>query len=142
MVPGLRVASVTVAKGRFELRVHRLVGAPHGTRVEQTGWAIGPDEPLLSALLPLHGWREQDEVRAPQGTAYTPWAWMPRLSAEVEGTALYAALSTLTAQTGSTALADAVTEVVGGADSIEVRWADDGSVTRVTFEPLAVTHGT
>ena len=36
MVPGLRVESVTVARGPYELRVHRVVGAPPGARVTQT----------------------------------------------------------------------------------------------------------
>lgn len=130
MVPGLRVESVTVAKGRHELRVHRVVGAPHGARVEQTGWATGADEP--SSLVPLHGWTGQDEVRAPQGTAFTPWARVPRLSAEAPGTAWYAALVTPTGDPDPVEVA--VTE-----DDIRVRWTD-GSTTRIAFEPLTVEH--
>ncbi|MFE6162657.1 DUF2264 domain-containing protein [Streptomyces sp. NPDC056486] len=141
MVPGLRVESVTVARGRHELRVHRVVGAPHGARVTHTGWATGPEEPLLSALHPLHGWTGQDEQRAPQGTAFTRWARVPRLTAEAEGTALYAALATLTAEQEPAALAEAVTVVSATADTVEVRWADDGSLTRIAFAPLTVEHG-
>lgn len=141
MVPGLRVESVTVAKGRHELRVHRVVGAPRGARVTQTGWATGPEEPLLSALHPLHGWSGQDEQRAPQGTAFTRWARMPRLTAEAEGTAVYAALATLCAEPEPAPLADAATVESATEDAVEVRWADDGSVTRIAFEPLRVEHG-
>ncbi|MFH8927064.1 DUF2264 domain-containing protein [Streptomyces pristinaespiralis] len=147
MVPGLRVESVTVARGRLELRVHRVTGAPPGAGVEQTGWATGPDEALHSALYPLHGWLEKDEVRAPQGTAYTPWAVLPRLTAPARGTGVYAALAVLCgepetasdADGGAVAAADAVAAVTVDDDGIEVRWADDGALTRITFDPVAVT---
>lgn len=141
MVPGLRVESVTVAKGRHELRVHRVVGAPHGARVTHTGWATGPEEALLSALHPLHGWTDQDEQRAPQGTAFTRWARLPRLTAEAEGTAVYASLATLTAEPDPTPLTDEATVVSATDDTIEVRWTNDGSVTRIAFDPLSVEHG-
>ncbi|MFE9835482.1 DUF2264 domain-containing protein [Streptomyces sp. NPDC005551] len=152
MVPGLRVESVTVVRGCHELRVHRVVGAPPGAVVEQTGWATGPEEPLRSVLLPLHGWSGRDEVRAPRGTAFTAWARVPRLTAEAAGTAVYACLATLTgepepASPGSPASpaspassAGVVGDVVAGADAVEVRWAEDGSMTRVAFEPFGVEH--
>lgn len=139
MVPGLRVQSVTVARGRLELRVHRVIGAPYGSLVEQTGWATGRGEAVWSALYPLHGWTGQDEVRAPAGTAFVSWARVPRLTGEAAGTRLYAALATLT-EASEPALAAAVTEVSADADSVAVRWADDGSLTRVTFEPVTVEH--
>lgn len=138
-VPGLRVESVTVARGPYELRVHRVLGAPPGARVHQTGWATGRGEPLLSALHPLWGWTGADEVRAPAGTAFAPSARMPRLSADAEGTGLYACLATLTADAHPTPLAQAVADVnPAGTDTIEVRWSDDGSLTRVRFAPLTV----
>jgi hypothetical protein len=115
-----------------------VVGAPHGAQVEQTGWATGPDEPLTSALHPLHGWTVADEPRAPGGTAFTRWATVPRLTAGVSGTAVYAAIAVLTAEPALSA--DVVVEASGDADSVEVRWADDGTVTRIAFAPLAVTH--
>ncbi|WP_405719242.1 DUF2264 domain-containing protein [Streptomyces sp. NBC_00046] len=141
MVPGLRVESVTVVHGRYELRAHRVLGAPDGARVEQTGWATGRDDALASALHGLHGWESRDEVRAPQGTAYTPWAVVPRLSASAQGTVVLVALASLTAEPDAApldAVADAVT--VDG-DVVEVRWAQDGTTTRIGFEPVTVTHG-
>ncbi|MFJ1747551.1 DUF2264 domain-containing protein [Streptomyces sp. NPDC088116] len=156
MVPGLRVESVTVVRGRYELRVHRVLGAPAGVRVRQTGWATGPEESVRSALHGLHGWSTGDpgntagsgdsgdsgeELRAPQGTAYTRWALVPRLSGEAEGTALFAALATLTAEPGIAPLAEAVSEVSVDGGTVEVTWADDGSRTRIAFAPLAVGHG-
>ncbi|MGO4757602.1 DUF2264 domain-containing protein, partial [Streptomyces sp. 2MCAF27] len=110
MVPGLRVESVTVARGHLELRIHRVVGAPHGARVTLTGWAT---EALRSELVGLRGWGEAEQVRAPEGTAYEPWVRMPRLSAEVQGTAVFVALASLGADADADAptLTAAVTEV-------------------------------
>ncbi|MEV7520056.1 DUF2264 domain-containing protein [Streptomyces sp. NPDC091371] len=143
-VPGLRVESVTVARGPYELRVHRVLGAPPGARVHQTGWATGPAEPLRSELHPLYGWAGADEVRAPAGTACTASARLPRLSADAAGTSLYACLARLADDVRTAPvppLADAVAEVRAvDADGVEVRWADDGSLTRVRFAPLTVDH--
>lgn len=140
MVPGLRVESVTVARGRYELRVHRVLGAPAGARVEQTGWATGPDNGVRSVLHGLHGWETSDEVRAPQGTAYTRWAVVPRLGADAEGTVLLVSLASLTAEPHATALAAAVSAVNVDGDTVEIGWAEDGATTRIAFEPLKVEH--
>ncbi|MET8331025.1 DUF2264 domain-containing protein [Streptomyces sp. NPDC005181] len=140
MVPGLRVESVTVVRGRYELRVHRVLGAPAGARVEQTGWATGPDDGVRSALHGLHGWETQDEVRAPQGTAYTRWAVVPRLGADAEGTVLLVSLASLTAEPDATTLAAAVSGVNVDGDTVEVGWAEDGATTRIAFEPLKIEH--
>ncbi|MFD4708191.1 DUF2264 domain-containing protein [Streptomyces sp. NPDC058430] len=136
MVPGLRVESVTVARGRYELRVHRVVGAPHGAGVTLTGWA---SDALSSQLHGLYGWGERDEVRAPQGTAYEPWVRVPRLSGTAEGTAVFVALASLSADEPSVPLADAVSEVAFHDGELRVRWAD-GPQTAVSFEPVRVTH--
>ncbi|GAA2455402.1 DUF2264 domain-containing protein [Streptomyces glaucus] len=142
MVPGLRVESVTVARGPYEVRVHRVTGAPPGARVVQTGWATGPDEPLVSGLHGLHGWDTASEtVRAPQGTAYARWALVPRLTGPAAGTSLHVSLAVLAAAPGPGPLAEAVTEVVPGDAAVEVVWAD-GARTRVAFgDTVRVTHG-
>ncbi|MFD7781269.1 DUF2264 domain-containing protein [Streptomyces sp. NPDC059753] len=136
MVPGLRVESVTVARGRYELRVHRVVGAPHDAGVTLTGWA---SDALSSQLHGLYGWSERDEVRAPQGTAYEPWVRVPRLSGTAEGTAVFVALASLSADEPSAPPADAVSDVVFQEGELRVRWAD-GPQTTVSFEPVRVTH--
>nr|WSW65208.1 DUF2264 domain-containing protein [Streptomyces sp. NBC_00995] len=141
MVPGLRVESVTVVRGRHELRVHRVLGAPHGARVEQTGWATGADSPVTSALHGLHGWESRDEVRAPQGTAYTPWAVLPRLGADAEGTVVLVALASLSAEPDADALEAVVSGVNVDGDTVEVCWAEDSATTRIAFGPVTVTHG-
>ncbi|MFI8006395.1 DUF2264 domain-containing protein [Streptomyces sp. NPDC086010] len=138
--PGLRVESVTVVRGRYELRVHRVLGAPAGARAEQTGWATDPAGTVTSALHPLHGWAEEGTVRAPQGTAFTPWAVLPRLTAELEGTQVLVALASLTAEPEAGPLGAAVGAVEVNGEAVTVRWADDGAVTRVAFAPLEVTH--
>jgi len=132
-VPGLRVTSVVVAMSRYELRVHRVTGAPPGARIEQTGWATGPDDPVHSALHPLHGWTDQDDVRAPAGTSFTRWAVLPRLTAEAPGT--FVALAALTADPVD--LSTVVTDVVVDSDGVTVRWGD-GPTTRITFDPMTV----
>ncbi|MFE4574406.1 DUF2264 domain-containing protein [Streptomyces chartreusis] len=153
MVPGLRVESVTVARGPHELRVHRVVGAPDGTRLTQTGWATGPDDALVSTLHGLHGWRPGPEtVRAPQGTACTAWAELPRLTADVDGTSLYVCLTALTGKsepkppTGAIAdaapdcVAEAVARVVVEGTGVEVVWADGAGRTRVDFAPVDMAY--
>ncbi|MEU0743293.1 DUF2264 domain-containing protein [Streptomyces sp. NPDC006134] len=142
MVPGLRVESVTVAYGVYELRVHRVTGAPAGARVTHTGWATGPDEPLVSALHGLHGWEpEPERVRAPRGTAYTRWATVPRLTGAAGGTSVHVCLAALTTGPGPGPLAEAVAEVVAGDTEVVVVWAGGGVRTRVRFDPVRVTHG-
>ncbi|MEU9343427.1 DUF2264 domain-containing protein [Streptomyces sp. NPDC048278] len=135
MVPGLRVESVTVARGRHELRIHRVVGAPPGARVTLTGWAA---EAVRSELTGLYGWSGRDQVRAPEGTAYEPWVQVPRLSADVRGTAVFAALAALGGDAEAPPLADAVAEVVCADHELRVRWAE-GPQTVVSFEPFRVT---
>jgi hypothetical protein len=136
MVPGLRVESVTVARGRHELRVHRVVGAPHGARVTLTGWATGT---LRSELVGLHGWGETERVRAPEGTAYEPWVRVPRLSAGVEGTAVFVALAALGGDAGAAPAAEAVAGVTVDGPVVRVHWAR-GPVTVVAFDPVRVTR--
>ncbi|WP_328334186.1 DUF2264 domain-containing protein [Streptomyces sp. NBC_00455] len=143
MVPGLRVESVTVVRGRHELRVHRVLGAPAGARVEHTGWATGTDGALRSELLGVYGWQTRDAVRAPQGTAFTRWAVVPRLGADTAGTSVLVSLATLTADPDAAPLTAVLTGVRVDEDGagVEAVWADDGSTTRIAFGPMDVRHG-
>ncbi|MFC0542469.1 DUF2264 domain-containing protein [Kutzneria chonburiensis] len=133
MRPGLRVESFTLARGPWELRVHRVIAAPCGSRVELTGWAAAED--LTSLLFPLHGWESADMARAPHGTAFTRWATTPRLGADVEGTALFVALAVLTADTPPS---PPLVEVPDD-ELVLVHWRD-GRHTRIALDPLVVTH--
>ncbi|MFJ8251717.1 DUF2264 domain-containing protein [Streptomyces sp. NPDC094466] len=143
-VPGLRVESVIVARSCHELRVQRVVGAPDGARAELTGWATGPGGTVRSRLRGLYGWEGAEDVRAPQGTAFTPWATVPRLAAEVTGTVVLVAVASLTADPeAAPEPAESVGGVVVSGSTVEVRWAQDGARTRITFGGAAVTvdHG-
>ena len=104
MVPGLRIESVTAVWDDQELRIHRVIGAPPGTRAELTGWATD----LLSRLVGIRGWTGVAWQSAPQGTAFTTTATVPTLTADVEGTATLAAVAVLN---GTVAEADWETRV-------------------------------
>ncbi|MEV0848260.1 DUF2264 domain-containing protein [Streptomyces sp. NPDC049954] len=134
--PGLRVESVTVARGRDELRVHRVLGAPPGAAVRETGWATAPDASPAATLHPLLGWSAHDTARAPQGTAMTRWAQVPRLTAPASGTALFASLARLGEQAPDRELPQAHAE---GDRTVRVRWAD-GAETAISFGPCGVAH--
>lgn len=136
MVPGLRVESVTVVRGRYEVRVHRVVGAPRGARVSLTGWAA---DAVRSELVGLYGWESRDAVRAPEGTAFESWVRVPRLSAGVEGDGVFVALACLGGESDS-GLADIVADVHVQDAELTVRWAD-GFETFVAYEPLRVQCG-
>jgi hypothetical protein len=84
----------------------------------------------------LHGWESIGEARAPYGTAFTTTATVPRLTADVEGTALFVALAILTADPSPPS--PPVVEVPDG-DRILVHWRD-GRHTRIAFDPLVVNH--
>ncbi|WP_314172535.1 DUF2264 domain-containing protein [Streptomyces winkii] len=172
MVPGLRVESVTYVRGGLELRVHRVIGAPAGARVRLTGWAAPPggetdtaDPRSYDRQLPLprgefepgphgpqslhglHGWDEETPaaLRAPQGTAFTPWALVPALTGPAEGAALFVALAALPSGGGPAAvtaeaspLAEAAGLVSADGARTTVRWNADGTLTRIAFTPDGV----
>lgn len=124
--------------------MHRVLGAPDGARAELTGWATDPGGTVRSRLWGLHGWEAPEDVRAPQGTAFARWATVPRLAADVTGTVVLAALASLTADPeADPEPAEVVGRVGVAGDTVEVRWAQDGARTRITFGGAAVTveHG-
>lgn len=141
----LRVESVTVVRGGWELRVHRVLHAPQGARLRLTGWATGPGEEITSVLRPLCGLTDAGRERAPEGTAFTRYAEVPRLDGPASGTLVVAALATLTdgeeaRREETPEEVDDIVEVVRrDADGVEFRWTADGLLTRVSFAPVAVT---
>ncbi|NEB65611.1 hypothetical protein G3I39_00775, partial [Streptomyces fulvissimus] len=113
---------------------------------ELTGWAAEPGGPVRSQLYGLHGWEAPEEVRAPQGTAFTRWAVLPRLGVDVAGTVVLVALASLTAEPDAGPL-EAVVDHVGvrsgpDGDTVEAGWAEDGTRTRIVFgrEAVSVDH--
>jgi hypothetical protein len=138
--PALRVESVTFVRGAYELRVHRVVCAPPGSVVRQTGWATAADGPLMSELHPLLHWDERDDVRAPEGTAYARWALVPRLSAAAGGTTVHAAVLRLAPGPALPPLPQAVARASAAEDTFEALWWD-GATTRIGFATeLTVEH--
>ncbi|MEV1066205.1 DUF2264 domain-containing protein [Streptomyces sp. NPDC050263] len=156
VLPSARIESLTLVRGRLELRVHRTVCVPAGTPIHHSGWAValppeaelsgeaelrldGPD--VTSQLLGLHGWQTRRTVRAPQGTAYGPWALVPELTATVgesgAGT-VFVALASLTGEPAPAALAGQAAAEADGL-AVTVRWAD-GARTVVDFGAHD-THG-
>lgn len=91
MVPGLRIESVTAVWDDQELRIHRVIGAPPGTRAELTGWATELPAPLVG----VRGWTGVERQAAPQGTAFTGTVSVPTLTADIEGTVTLAAVAVL-----------------------------------------------
>ncbi|MGW0708404.1 DUF2264 domain-containing protein [Streptomyces sp. NPDC002643] len=147
VLPSARIESLTLVRGSLELRVHRTMGAPPGTPIHHTGWAValspsssasaseaadhsdgisldGPD--VSSRLLPLYGWRTLRPVRAPQGTAHGPWALVPQLTGTVgenPSDTVFAALASLTAEPDPPPLSGQVTVEVDGL-ALTACWAD------------------
>ncbi|MEV1081174.1 DUF2264 domain-containing protein [Streptomyces sp. NPDC050211] len=146
VLPSARIESLTLAHGNLELRVHRTVGVPPGTPVHHTGWAVAlspeaaPEagqadeiritgEEVTSQLLGLHGWHHQSIARAPQGTAYGPWALLPELTGTVTDTpsgTIFAALASLTAEPDPPPLTDQVTAEVDDL-TLTAHWMDGTS---------------
>lgn len=155
VLPAARIDSLTLARGSMELRLHHTVNVPVGTAVHHSGWAIavapgsaaeqedgaGPAGELCLAgaevtgrLLPLHGWKSSAVRRAPQGTAYGPWALVPELTGAVgegESGAVFASLASLTGDPDAPPLAGLATAEVSG-PVVTIRWPDGGS-TVVAF---------
>ncbi|NUT47872.1 MAG: DUF2264 domain-containing protein [Saccharothrix sp.] len=91
MVPGLKIESVTAVWDDQELRIHRVIGAPPGTRAELTGWATDVPSPLMA----VRGWTGVGWQAAPQGTAFTGSVSVPTLTADIEGTVTLVAVAVL-----------------------------------------------
>ncbi|WP_149563087.1 DUF2264 domain-containing protein [Streptomyces cacaoi] len=143
-LPGLRVESVTLVHGRWEVRVHRVLGAPAGTRLRLTGWASG-DVP--TRLHPLHGLARATPLRAPHGTAFTRWVTVPALEGTVTGTGICAALAALgedSGNTGEDGPLPHLTTAPDGTPTVTVYWpphsgpGGQAPPVRVRFAPFAV----
>ncbi|GGY26610.1 DUF2264 domain-containing protein [Streptomyces omiyaensis] len=138
-LPGVRVVSATLARGRAELRAHLVLGAPEGTPVRQTGWAV-PDAPgaPASQLHPVHGYGPEVTALPTGATLQGP---APTRTPAVHGAtrgpaALFVALASLTGETApAPAAALAEVEVAEGPE-LRVRWGD-GAVTRLTLPGTA-----
>lgn len=154
-LPSARVDSITVVRGRLEVRIHRLVNVPDNAVVRQTGWAIALDRPpaheghptvdgaepatpaevllgnaeVTGQLAAAHGFTGQRMVRAPQGTAFGAWAMVPELHGTLSAgpdPGLFVALASLTGDTEPAPLARLVQVSVRG-PVVRLRWPDGES---------------
>ncbi|MYW06362.1 DUF2264 domain-containing protein, partial [Streptomyces sp. SID3343] len=155
-VPNARIESVSVVRGPYEVRVHR-IEAPAGTAVRETGWApagesddalrssvAGVDAEVATAsvrstLSGVLGWERASVLAAPHGTAYGEWAMVPALEGTVSR-GLSASVVSLTWTDAPTTPAPqvtaAVTGVAGGA-GVDVSWGD-GTVDRIRRDRTGV----
>jgi hypothetical protein len=145
VLPQCRIESLVLARGAWEVHVHRLRAVPAGIPVTVTGWALAAATPqdlesqidgasvtlrtdaTATRLVGCHGFAAAEIQRAPQGTAYGAWALVPTLRGTVVPGELLVSASTLTAAPGSTAPVVAVE----GAE-VSVGWID-GSRTTCTW---------
>lgn len=142
LLPQARIESLVVARGAWEVHVHRLRAVPAGVPVTVTGWALAAATPqdldlhvdgvavalrtgaTATRLIGCRGFDSAEVQRAPQGTAYGAWALVPTLRGTVVPGELLVTASTLTAAPGSVA-----PEIeVAGAD-VSIGWPDGGRTT-------------
>lgn len=147
--PGLHVTSVCVVKGSYELRIHRVEGAPAECTVESTGWATerrvaetgAAGDHVNAVLVPLAGWEHTDEVVAPAGTAYAPSAIVSQLSSAAEASGTYVSIAALTTREPAQAAADARAAVENlsiTSQAVVFRWRGDAEDSTVRLDPVAV----
>ncbi|MEV0692432.1 hypothetical protein [Streptomyces sp. NPDC050388] len=109
------------------------------SRVTHTGWATGPDEPPLVPARPVRlGRSRPGPGPRPQGTVFTRWAPVPRLTGRADGTSVHISLASLTAASDPGPSSEAVREIRVDGAAIEVGRADGGARTRITFDPVEV----
>ncbi|QYN40897.1 DUF2264 domain-containing protein [Pseudonocardia sp. DSM 110487] len=142
VLPQGRIESLVVARGAWEVHVHRLRSVPAGIPVTVTGWALAAATPqeldshvddvavalrtdaAATRLVGCHGFDAAEVQRAPQGTAYGAWALVPTLRGTVVPGDLVVSASTLTAAPDST-----TPEVAVEGTEVSVRWPDGGRTT-------------
>ncbi|MEV0010090.1 DUF2264 domain-containing protein [Streptomyces sp. NPDC047973] len=121
---GVRTASMTLARGAVEVRVHRVEGAPPGTRVRASGWAAD-GERMISALHAVHGFDGPARPVRTGSTAYARRTTVPVLEGDA-GQGLFVCCAYLTG-TGAPPPLPRVRVEDGG--SVRVTWPD-GEVRR------------
>jgi hypothetical protein len=95
ILPQSRIASLVVARGSWEVHVHRLRAVPAGAPVTVSGWALAAATPqeitdlvhaaavelrtdtTATRLVSCHGFTAAGVQRAPQGTATADGRWCP-----------------------------------------------------------------
>jgi hypothetical protein len=142
VLPQGRIESLVVARGAWEVHVHRLRAVPAGIPVTVTGWALAAASPqdldphvdgvavtlrtdaTATRLIGCHGFDAAEVQRAPQGTAYGAWALVPTLRGPVVPGELLVSASTLTAAPDAGA-----PEVEVAGSEVAISWPGGGHTT-------------
>jgi hypothetical protein len=142
VLPQCRIESLVVARGAWEVHVHRLRAVPADISITVTGWALAAAAPqdldsqvdgvavalrtdaAETRLVGCHGFGSAEVTRAPQGTAYGAWALIPALRGTVVPGELLVSASTLTAAPGVTA-----PDVAVDGSEVTVTWSDGARTT-------------
>ncbi|MFI1653855.1 DUF2264 domain-containing protein [Streptomyces sp. NPDC020472] len=131
-LPGVRVLSATLVHGRAELRAHLVLGAPEGTPVRQTGWAVTPEGPHAQ-LHPVHGYRPETTELPTGETLQGPGSRTLALHGATSGPAsLFVALASLTAEPGPAPVSDLANVRTDG-HQVTVTW-QNGTTTRLDLD--------
>lgn len=158
ILPAARVESLTLVRNRIEVRIHKLINVPEGAEVRLTGWAVALDSPpdgeagqvaevrvtspdATAQLVGVHGFSTSSALRAPQGTAYGPWAVVPALFGNVvpgPTGAVFVALASLTGEPDPAPLLDLVGVTVSAA-GVDVHWQDAHSFVDLTGDTPSVS---
>ncbi|WP_345476742.1 DUF2264 domain-containing protein [Nesterenkonia rhizosphaerae] len=139
--PGLRVTSVCLVSGIYELRIHRVEGAPAESAAESTGWAVPrgrSKDPVTGLLVALAGWEHTDEVVAPAGTAYASSATVTRLRRLSGADGLYVSIAALTGGDHEADVSQAIEDLRVSEDAVTFRWRGDTADSTVRFRPFSV----
>ncbi|MFG3284599.1 DUF2264 domain-containing protein [Streptomyces sp. NPDC048111] len=132
--PGVRIVSLTLAHGRAELRAHLVVGAPAGTPVRQTGWAVAPGR--TAQLHPVHGYAPEVSQLAAGSTLFGPASTVRALHGTTGATpCLFLALASLTARPDPDPVHTLADVQVTG-HTVRVAWRG-GPVHRLVLDPTA-----
>lgn len=135
-LPGVRIVSATLVHGRAEVRAHLVDGAPPGTRVRQTGWAVTrPDE--TGQLHAVEGYEPHARVVAAGSTLFGPRSQVAVLDGSTgDGPSLFVALASLTGEEHPAPLPGLVTRIRLEGHTVRVTWRD-GAVSELALDGIA-----
>ncbi|OAR24390.1 hypothetical protein A8W25_18445 [Streptomyces sp. ERV7] len=123
-LPGVRIVSATLVHGRAEVRAHLVDGAPPGTRVRQTGWAVtGREE--TGQLHAVEGYGPHARVVAAGSTLFGPRSHVAVLEGSTgEAPSVFVALASLTGEEHPAPLPGLVADIGVEGHTVRVTWSD------------------